>query len=99
MMRIGRGDVVAPLTHVCTPRCASCKATRVSDWGGSRSSPWVMLVNVKFRTRRGISVDCAQQRLIDGRVLAEAAQVNLQAPILVVALGAADAAALGVPIA
>ena len=96
---VGRVHVLAPLRHVGSPGSSSCQPTGVNSGGRAWSSPGVVLVDVVLRPGLGRSVHSPELRLVHCGLLAQPAQVYLDSPTDGVAGGAANTAALLVPVA
>ena len=76
---------------------AASHPTRVLYWCTSWRTPRVVLVDILGRKWDGIPVDTPVLWVSERLLLAEAAEVHLTATGGVVAVGAADEAALGIP--
>jgi len=91
--------VLTPLCDISTPRGPPSESTGIEHWGGARSAPRVVLVNVKLGSSLCLSVDSAKLWSIDGCFFAKPANVNLNPPTDRVTGWAANGAALLVPVA
>ena len=94
VVRVLSRRIVASLSAFLEERGATCEAAGIHGGGGARRSPRIVLVDIVDRTRRCVAVDGAKHRIIDRGLLAEATHVDLAAARDMVALWAADEAAL-----
>jgi hypothetical protein len=90
MVSISGVDIVTSLGNILTPRSTTGKTTSIGNGSTTRSTPWVVLVDVLFTSSRGIAVDTALAWVVDGGFLSRSAQVGLSSTTHVIAFLASD---------